>query len=161
MINWTFFMFLAFLMFSGCAGKGKGRSVQDILKLEQGQVRKIPVASRDEARKIMGNHLNFLKLLFEQSHDPYYGKPRWSVECLQINQVGEIIESSTSLQSLSTLLLGPNGHAGHCSENDAVKKSHLIYVWCESSPELIELKIPTGAVEDLSLPFPCHDKRHL
>jgi hypothetical protein len=155
MIKKTLFLLPVFFVLAGCAGREKGRTAADIMAVEQAKVRKIQVANRDEARKVMSNHLNFLKLQFEQSYDPYYGKPRWPEGCLQVNQVGDIIDSVKSLQSLSNLLLDRNGHAGHCLETESIKKSHLIYLWCESSTELIELKIPIEAVEDLSLPILC------
>ena len=100
------------------------------------KVRTIDVSSAEQAKKVIDNHVRFLKLLFEQSRDPYYGKLKWSEECLKANQVGERIEVGDSMVSNSTLLLDSRGGPGNCGGT-----SHaVIMLYCPGAKEVHEIK---------------------
>lgn len=103
-------------------------------------IKEIPLDNPTEAKKVINNHINFLKHLFTQSTDPYFGIPKWSKECLVENQIGEISEIDRSLQSTSTLYMDSNLAPGLCSSTVNAMKSHLIYLHCENEKVVYEVK---------------------
>lgn len=101
-------------------------------------VRRIPVDSSDQAKKVIENHVRYLRMLFEQSRDPYYGTPKWSEACLKANVIGDRIELEQSFSSTSTLILDSKGTAGHCKG----ETYSVIMLFCAGSNEVQEIKVP-------------------
>ena len=102
-------------------------------------IRKIPVDSRDQAVKVVDNHVRFLKMLFQQSRDPYYGKLKWPEECLKANQVGERIEVGEVLVSNSLLLLDSRGVPGNCDGS----KHTVIMLYCPGAKDVQDIRFPS------------------
>jgi hypothetical protein len=100
----------------------------------------IPVNSRDEARKVINNKVNFIKMLFEQSKDPYFGTPRWSNYCLEINKIGTVTESTKGIQAISVLVLNQTGDPGYCNDRPDQARSRLIYLYCDGMDNVMEIK---------------------
>lgn len=126
----TSFLSLALLFFMGCSSVASAPS--------NAIIRRIPVDSSEQAKKVIENHVRYLRMLFEQSRDPYYGTPKWSDECLKANVVGERLDVGSSFSSSSTLILDSKGAPGHCKgESHAV-----IMLFCSGAKEVQEIKIP-------------------
>lgn len=106
------------------------------------KIKSIPAYDKKQARSIIQNHINFLQILFKQSHDPYYNVPKWSSQCLKENEIGELIESETKLQSNSLLYLSKTHEVGYCSQAEGTYLAHVIYIYCEKKNEVLEMKIP-------------------
>ena len=104
------------------------------------QEKLIPVSSKEEARKVINNKVNFLKMLFEQSKDPYFGTPRWSDHCLSINKVGSVTESQKGIQAISVLILDHTGEPGFCNDKRNEAQSRLIYLYCDGMNNVLEIK---------------------
>jgi len=105
---------------------------------ESAAVRRIPVDSKDQAKKVIENHVRYLRLLFEQSRDPYYGTPKWSDECLKANEIGESAAAGAALLSVSNLILDSKSQPGHCKG-----VSHtVVMLYCDGQKEVQEIKIP-------------------
>jgi hypothetical protein len=120
-----------------------------IEKLKQNvgyQEKSIPVSTRDEARKVINNKINFIKMIFEQSTDPYFGTPRWSEYCLKLNSIGTPIETTNGIQVFSTLVLNSVGEPGYCSDAETQTRSHVVYIYCEGSKRVLEITYPFGPV---------------
>ena len=103
-------------------------------------IKKIAVESRDQAKKVLGNHQRYLKLLFEQSRDPYYGKFKWSEDCLKKNVIGTIVETKTSLLVQSELLLDSTRKPGVC----VGKRYSYGMIFCDGADHVNEFSIPHG-----------------
>jgi hypothetical protein len=126
----TSFLSFAMLLIVGCASVASPPT--------NAIIRHIPVDSSEQAKKIIENHVRYLRMLFEQSRDPYYGTPKWSEECLKANVVGERMNAGSSFSSASTLILDSKGTPGHCKG-----ESHrVIMLFCSGAKEVQEIKIP-------------------
>jgi hypothetical protein len=131
---------LLFLLLVSCSSS---RTNWKSLKHETNyQEKLIPVTSRDEARKVINNKVNFIKMLFEQSKDPYFGTPRWSDYCLDINQIGTVTESPKGIQAISVLILNHAGDPGYCNDRPDQARSRLIYLYCDGMENVMEIKQP-------------------
>ena len=113
---------------------------QDLATRPDYRQRLIPVSNLDEAKKVMGNKVNFLKMLFEQTIDPYFGTPKWSPACLEINKVGEVLEITKGIQSTSDIILNPGGDPGYCLDKTVYKPSYVVYFYCEGMTGVTEIK---------------------
>lgn len=87
---------------------------------------------------MMDNHVKFLKFLFEQSRDPYYGQPKWSEACLKDNEIGEVNDKNQIIESRSTVFLDQSFMPGICTGT----KYYFILIYCRGSKFLKEIKIP-------------------
>ncbi|MBA2403407.1 MAG: hypothetical protein H0V66_01440 [Bdellovibrionales bacterium] len=115
-------------------------------KIPEVKIKKIPVASKAEAKKVISNHLSFLTLLFQQSVDPYFNTQKWPSECLLANKIGELKESDQGLQFISRLYLGPDASPGHCSNDPAEVPGYVIYLYCQDEPFVYEIKYHHSAL---------------
>ncbi len=103
--------------------------------------REIQTISEQESGAWIQNQNNFIKMLFEQSKDPYYGVPKWTEQCLKENKIGKINKSANAIWAVSELYL-KNGAPGHCSNSSASKKFTVIFLYCKEMSKLFEIKIP-------------------
>lgn len=109
--------------------------------VKQGRLLKeTPVASAKEARHHIQNKLNFLTMLFAQSRDPYYGTPKWTLDCLKENKIGQLEETKNGIQAISELYLGSDGSPGFCPGSPEATKSSLVYVYCFDQDSLWEIR---------------------
>jgi hypothetical protein len=107
------------------------------------QEKLIPVTSKDEARKVINNKVNFIKMLFEQSKDPYFGTPRWTEQCMSINKIGSVTEFPNGIQAISVLILDHTGEPGFCNDKPNQAQSSLIYLFCDGMKNVLEIKYPS------------------
>jgi hypothetical protein len=103
----------------------------------------IPVSSREEARKVINNKVNFIKMIFEQSKDPYFGTPRWSDQCMSINKIGTVTDSPNGIQAISFLILDHSGEPGFCNDRSNQARHSLIYLYCDGMKNVLEIKYPS------------------
>jgi hypothetical protein len=108
----------------------------------------IPAENQVQARSIIQNHLNFLNLLFEQSKDPYYNVPKWTPECLEENKIGKLNENGKDMQAISILYVNDLKEVGQCSRSERTYPAYVIYVYCEKSHEVREIKYVVGTQKD-------------
>lgn len=83
-----------------------------------------------EARKIITLKTNYLRLIFEQYHEPIFGLPKWSGKCLKDNKIGKIDVDGEKTYAISELFIQYNGTIGYCEEGPIVFKAHHILVYC-------------------------------
>jgi hypothetical protein len=123
-----------------CSSVPKKKNWQQLDARPGYQIKSIPVVSRAEALKVIGNKLNFIKMIFEQSLDPYFGTPRWSEACLEINRLGEIVTTEKEIQSSSLLILNASGEPGYCNDRSDHVSTQVIYLYCEGDKHVLEIK---------------------
>ena len=127
------------ILASGCATKKVPAGRLQELRFVN---RTIPVADRKAAKAYLQNQVNYLKILFEQSKDPYYGQPKWTEECLKTNRIGEIENFDGGLLVLSDLLLDEEGNPGFCPEAPEESfRAYSLLLYCEPQKQVQEMKI--------------------
>ncbi|MFL5783514.1 MAG: hypothetical protein ACJ76H_02820 [Bacteriovoracaceae bacterium] len=92
-------------------------------------------SSGKEAKNFIVNKANYLKLLFEQSHDPYYGTPRWTPECLDKNRVGKVEEKYGNTFLRNQLFLNNEYEPGFCQGS----YSDVIWIQCKDEKRVTEI----------------------
>jgi hypothetical protein len=127
-----------------CSSRQQFSSLDELAKTPGYKLKKIEVASQKEARTWMQNQLNFVTMLFQQSRDPYYGVPKWSDECMKENKIGHITENPKGLQVVSELYLSEQGFPGLCSTSTGATRSFIIYIYCQETTFVQEIRIPWG-----------------
>ena len=65
--------------------------------------------------KQLETEYKYLKALFEQSYDPYYGTPKWSNECLSENIIEPIQRTQKGIFLITTLYYNWENKPGFCS----------------------------------------------
>jgi hypothetical protein len=140
---------LILLVLTSCASSKKDQ-LKSYKTLPGYTEKMIPVASKDEARKVISNRTNFLKMIFEQTKDPYFGTLRWSEYCLSLNKIGLVTESPKGIQSISQLILNQNGEPGFCRDHVDHVPSRLILVYCEGMSAVIEIKLDNVIENNIS-----------
>lgn len=133
---------LIFLCLHSCSSKNNSSTLKNLLSHQDAKIKKIPVSDRGQAEKVINIRLQFLKLLFEQSIDPYYNTPKWTPACLAENKIGEVEKFSNGAQLVSELYINLVDQTGFCSSNVTARKAKVIYVYCEPSAEVIEITLP-------------------
>lgn len=133
------FTLLILILLSSCASKPKTSLLGLLAKDPQASMQSHPAKSRMDAKRIIQNRQNYLRILFEQSVDPYYGKPKWSDECLSANRIGSIEEAKESIVLWSQLIL-KDQKEGFCPGDKEAKASHVLMVYCEGSGTVQEYK---------------------
>ena len=123
-----------------CACAMGGRP--DLAMVPGAVVNAIPVASDDEAVKVIDNKVRWLGFLFEQSRDPYYGTEKWSAECLAANQIGARRKIKGGALSLSRVVLDANRRPGLCPGASKSGAGVLLYLHCASDPMVREVTVP-------------------
>lgn len=103
-------------------------------------VNSYPADSFPEARRVITLKTNYMRLLFEQMHEPAFGVPKWSEECLKANKIGQARIAGEEISAISELFVHYNGSLGHCEEGPRVFKAHHILVYCPVYKEVIEYK---------------------
>ncbi len=96
--------------------------------------------SAKDAKNNLRNRWNYLFLLFEQSHDPYYGTPKWSVACLEKNKQGKLTEDSGNTFFVSQFLLNEKHEPGHCTG----ASTEVILLHCKNSLNVHEIHCTPG-----------------
>lgn len=137
------FLFL-FLLFS-CAHEKKSNLPTDA----QMTIKKF--SSSKEARNQIRNKWNYLFLLFEQSHDPYYGTPKWPLPCLEQNKQGKLTEENGHSFFISTFLLNENKETGYCTGTP----TEVIFLHCQDSLNVHEIHCRPGSCKQLSMKDIC------
>ncbi len=106
-------------------------------------------ATSQEARNFVKNRFNYLKLLFEQSHDPYYNTPKWEADCLTHNQIGKIQEKEGSSWFISDLIVNQNGDVGFCSGT----QTEITILHCPEEKKIYEIRcMPRECAAFISCP---------
>ncbi len=112
-----------------------------------------PFSSAKEAKNNVKNKWNYFHFLFEQSHDPYYGTPKWTADCLAKNVQGKLIEHQGNTFFISQFLLNEKEEVGHCQG----KATEVIFLHCQDSLNVQEIYCPPGtcasAIESHSCPL--------
>lgn len=108
-----------------------------------------------EAKNFIRNKWNYINILFEQSHDPYYGTPRWPEDCLKRHEFGKITEASGNSFFLSRLLLNAKNEPGDCQGHP----SDVIYLNCKDEALVHEIICPPGTCANLISDNPCPLKK--
>lgn len=108
-------------------------------------------SSAKEAKNFVRNRWNYIFLLFEQSHDPYYGTPKWSLPCLEQNKQGKLIEENGHTFFLSTFLLNEKNEPGQCTG----KSTEVIFLHCQDSLNVHEIHCSPGNCVSLPLKDIC------
>jgi len=103
-------------------------------------------ASPEEASAYLTNQRRFFLLTFEQSHDPYYGTPRWSAQCLKENAIGEIRHSHGHEIFASHLYY--RGSVGHCSSDPMASLIWLVLVKCAGQRQVKTIQCAEQACSD-------------
>ncbi len=129
--------FFLLLLAAACAGTSGSRD-RALVYLADSKVKEIPVSSPEQGKMVIENQVRFLKLLFTQSRDPYYGRPKWSEKCLAENRVGELTDKQGVLESVSELYLDRDSNPGVCSGTKYTRR--LIY--CPSGKFVYSLTTP-------------------
>lgn len=99
------------------------------------------VSNQTEAKFILENQKQYLEMIFQQSKDPYYGKLRWTQECIDENKIGKI-ETEKYLQLISVVYLNQYLSPGFCSNQTGSAKYVDLVIFCSSQKEVREYKIP-------------------
>lgn len=144
MIN--LFTLLILLSITACSSFKKTSVFEIADKTKHSVVKKIDVANEDEAKKVLQGRHNYLKLLFEQSRDPYYGHPKWTETCLQGNKIGPV----TNMTSLSELYVDNKGNPGFCPENPFALRAFEVDFYCAGEQSVYQITIPQNAPFDLN-----------
>lgn len=114
---------------------------------------KTPITSEAEAKRLLQNKVNYLKLLFEQSREPYYGTPKWSEVCLKENKIGELTVTEGEMKTISTLYLDQEGGPGQCPDNPLAKKYIVLTLHCQGQDFVSEIRIPASHTINLERNF--------
>lgn len=115
------------------------------------QITKKNFSSAKEAKNHVRNRWNYLFLLFEQSHDPYYGTPKWSLPCLEKNKQGKLQEENGHTYFHSNFLLNEKNEPGHCTG----KSTEVILLHCQDSLNVHEIFCSPGSCASFSLKDVC------
>jgi hypothetical protein len=126
------------LVLIACQLPPKRDKLKELRQLQGVSIKAIPVESAEEAKNIMNNKISFLKLLFQQSTDPYFGIPKWTSQCLEANKIGEIISTSKGISSRSRLVL-LDGNTGFCPGQPGSSYHEVIQFHCLSTKEVTEI----------------------
>lgn len=107
---------VSLLLLASCStGSGKKKSFKETINMASVQVSSKDVSSKQEAKAQIIGFRNYLKLLFEQSRDPYYGSLKWPEACLDMNRIGEVMDTGSSIYLANELILNHQGNPRHCS----------------------------------------------
>jgi hypothetical protein len=109
-----------------------------------------------EGRLIVESRREFLKEQLKQSYDPYYGTPRFSPECLSMNEVGEIQtpQGQTEFSArvsvpLNKFLVTQSWIPGYCGP--AIRQGYLNTRFCADRSSVFEVLAAGPAAKDLIL----------
>lgn len=108
-------------------------------------------SSPREAKNNVRNKWNYFFLLFEQSHDPYYGTPKWSLDCLAKNKQGKLTENNGNTFFVSEFLLNESGDPGNCRG----KATEVIFLHCQDSLNVHEIHCAPGSCLSVFTSNPC------
>jgi hypothetical protein len=144
------FLIFALIIFEGCStAQRKSTFVQEIANLKLRSIKSFHVSSTEDAKKYFEKTEKFLKLIFEQSKNPFTAYPRWTDQCLAENIIGTIKEEEKHITMESSLLMNYFGSIGNCSNSSYAKKGVYLILYCKGSQEILEFKYP--AVHALNL----------
>lgn len=129
---------ITLLTLSACSSLKKTSIFEIADKTKYSVVKKTAVQNEDEAKKILQGRFNYLKLMFEQSRDPYYGHPKWTDTCLQANKIGPVL----NMTSLSELYVDGKGNPGFCPENPFALKAYELSFYCPGEHSVYQITIP-------------------
>lgn len=133
-----FFIFTVLIV--SCAHRPTGP--ETLAVTPPAKIKTIKVNNLERARVVMNNNLAFIRSIFEQSHDPYYGAEQWSEKCRQENVIGKVRETSKGLFANSKLYLNDQLENGFCSNDPKAKPYHRVYYYCLGATELRHLIVP-------------------
>lgn len=126
------FLFFLVMFFLSCSTSNTSEY------LRNAKIHTIAVSSKKEARAVIENKIRFLNILFEQSQDPYYGKLKWSEDCLKQNKIGKLEIGDSLMLASSILYLDSDGNPGLCSG----KLFNVTLVYCYANNAVKEIKTP-------------------
>lgn len=143
-------LMMIILSFAACSSMNK-TSIFDIAqRTPHSVVKKTNDVTKEEANRILQNRYNYLRLMFEQSRDPYYGHPKWSDLCLAQNKIGNVVNTDKGLSSVSELFVDGKGNPGFCPENILAIKSYEVAFYCENEKVLYQVTINMQDAPDLN-----------
>lgn len=137
--------FILFAFIISCSTSPRGSLPQEASVLKKNH------SSVKEARNYIRNKWNYIYLLFEQSHDPYYGTPRWSQECLKNNTLGKVRENNGNIFFVSRFLLNDKKEPGFCEGID----TEVIHLHCANDLATYEIHCAPGNCEKIIKSNPC------
>jgi len=135
MINFTGYFFLFVLI--GCGMIPPRTLLSKVREAKHHKINDKPISSEAEAKTYMQNQLNYLKLLYQQSRDPYYGEPKWTEYCLKNTKIGEIKINKHYFISVSDLYMNADGEFGYCPGNRVAERGYFILLYCMNKKNVI------------------------
>ena len=93
------------------------------------------VEGEQQGQAIVRQRNNFLQDFFRQSKDPYFGRERWSSQCLEKNKVGEPGQVNGHFGFLAQLTVDNLWNPGICTP-EAIASVFMI-IFCEQSNRVV------------------------
>lgn len=149
----SFILLIIPLLITGCSSK-KAKLSELASIDEKFVVKEIPVEDEKEALARINNRLNYLKLLFEQSLDPYHETPKWEAHCYEDNRPGKAERNGEIIYSVSRLYFDSRKYEGFCSDKFYASPGYSIDVYCPDKKILRQYKFLSAkkiSVETLDL----------
>jgi hypothetical protein len=116
-----FFHVLAFA--SACTTSKKLEMSQDLKTLEKPlpgieaiRYQLSKVESSNSSKAMVTNRHRYLKDLFQQSKDPYFGTDRWSADCMSRNKIYDLETNADGFKYRAQLTASQDLRTGFCTE---------------------------------------------
>lgn len=106
--------------------------------LKHSTVRTIEVSSRQQAKKMIEHHHQYITLQFEQTRDTGGRKLKWPDTCLKDNKIGQLKDYGTYIISESELYLDTSDQPGQCSGT----KNNFLMIYCDGDDVIREIITP-------------------
>lgn len=108
--------------------------------LNHSTVKKIAVESRQQAKRLIERHHDYITLQFEQSRDRNGMKLQWPDTCLKDNKIGQLKDYGTYIISESILYLESGDTPGKCVGT----KNNFLMIYCDGDDFIREITTPAA-----------------
>jgi hypothetical protein len=105
------------------------------------KIKKTQVENDLEGSRMVHNKQQFIKKLYQQSTDPYYGTKRFDESCLRENEIFNISSQQDSVLFSADLTASDDYEIANCRTPNEIYKVKLIYGFCKSSSFVNEIMI--------------------
>lgn len=95
--------------------------------------------SEDEAAKLIGQKHNFIRMTYEQFYDPIFQSLKWTENCREQNNPGEIRNEDSFILLHSIIFTGPDFRPGFCPDHEGARKTSFVMLYCKETKKLMQV----------------------
>ncbi len=92
-----------------------------------------------EAAALIAQKHNFITMTYQNYFDPLFQSMKWTEECRQQNNPGDVRNDDSLILLHSIIFTGPDFQPGFCPDHEGARKTSFVMLYCKKTKKLMQV----------------------